>query len=82
MRPELLELLCCPETRQVLREASAEQLARVNQPDTANRAGRPVRLPIHAALVREDGAVLYPVWDEIPCLVAGEGILLGIAPLQ
>jgi uncharacterized protein YbaR (Trm112 family) len=74
--PELLELLCCPVSRQPLREATPEELDAVNHPGTKNEAGREVRLPIDAGLVREDGALLYPTWDEIPCLIAGEALRL------
>ena len=74
--PEVLDLLCCPETQQPLRVATAGQLAQVNTSGTLNRAGTSVRLPIPAALVRDDGTVLYPVWDDIPCLLIEEGIPL------
>jgi uncharacterized protein YbaR (Trm112 family) len=62
MDPALLDLLCCPETRQPLREASADELA---------------RLSLDAALVREDGRVAYPIRDGIPMLVPDEAISLG-----
>ncbi|MHA3774208.1 Trm112 family protein [Verrucomicrobiota bacterium sgz303538] len=80
--PELLELLCCPETHQALHVATSEQLTQVNREGTLNRAGAPVRLPIPAGLVREDGTVLYPVWDDIPCLLIEEGIPLKSAATQ
>lgn len=79
---ELLELLCCPETHQALHIATPEQLEKVNLEGTVNRAGTPVRLPIPAGLIREDGAVLYPVWDDIPCLLIEEGIPLKSAASQ
>jgi uncharacterized protein YbaR (Trm112 family) len=52
--PELLALLCCPETKQPLRIATAEELARVNLP---------------AGLIRKDGRVIYPIDDGIPVLL-------------
>jgi uncharacterized protein YbaR (Trm112 family) len=57
----LLELLCCPETRQPLRLATSEELA---------------RLGLDAALVREDGRVAYPIRDAIPLLVLDEAVPL------
>jgi uncharacterized protein YbaR (Trm112 family) len=74
--PELLELLCCPVSKQPLRLATSDELAAANRPGTQNEAGREVRLPIESGLVREDGVFLYPVWDEIPCLIASEAIRL------
>ncbi len=50
----LLEILRCPETQQKLRPATAEE---------CRQAG------CKAGLVREDGLVLYPITDGIPCLV-------------
>jgi uncharacterized protein YbaR (Trm112 family) len=76
--PKLLPLLCCPETRQPLRPADPAVLARVNQSITAgtakNHAGRPVTGTLEAALIREDGKLLYPVRNQIPLLIAEEGI--------
>lgn len=61
MDPALLDLLCCPETRQPLRLATDAELA---------------RLGIPSALVREDGAVAYPIRDGIPLLLVDEAIEL------
>lgn len=59
--PELLALLRCPLTMQPLRLAPPELLARL-----------PV--PLDAALVREDGAMVYPIRDGIPVLLPDEAI--------
>ena len=59
--PELLTLLRCPETKQPLRIATPEELARVNLP---------------AGLVREDGRVLYPIQGEIPVLLLDAAVPL------
>ena len=63
MDASLLDILCCPETRQPLRFATAEELSRLTPaPD--------------AALVREDGRIAYPIRDRIPLLVIEEQITL------
>lgn len=64
--PELLALLRCPLTRQPLRIASPEELARA-----------PVSL--EAALVREDDAALYPIRDGLPVLLPDAVIPLNSA---
>ena len=77
---ELLEILVCPETRQPVRLASAEQLEAVNRRVRAgelrNRGGDPVKEPIQEGLVREDGKVLYPVDDGIPVMLVEQSIPL------
>ena len=60
---ELLAVLRCPVTRQALRPAPPELLARLDP-------------PIEAALLREDGRVVYPVRNGIPVMLAGEAIML------
>lgn len=77
---ELLKLLVCPQTRKPVREADSELLARVNdriaRKEIQTRDGRRVEEPLEEALVREDGAVLYPVRDGIPVMLIGESIVL------
>jgi len=64
--PELLALLRCPLTLQVLRVADGALLARLP-------AG------LEGALVREDGAVAYPIRGGIPLLLPEEAISLPAA---
>jgi uncharacterized protein YbaR (Trm112 family) len=78
--PDLLKLLCCPETHQGLRLADGELLKTINQMIGAgtlkNRAGRSVSEKLSEGLVRQDSKVLYPVRNDIPVMLLEEGIAL------
>lgn len=77
---ELLEILACPATRQPLRVATAAEVARANARISAgactNVGGTKVETVLTEGLTREDGAVLYPVREDIPVLLIDEGIAL------
>lgn len=77
---ELLNLLVCPENRTPVREAEAQLVESLNE-RIANgrlvtREGQTVTEPLDGGLVREDGAVLYPVREGIPVMLIGESISL------
>ncbi|NMC21007.1 MAG: hypothetical protein GYA33_11390 [Thermogutta sp.] len=77
---QLSAILACPDTRQPLRAAAPELIAAVNAAIAAgrvnNRAGQTIREPVEELLVRQDGAVAYPVREGIPVLLIDEGIPL------
>jgi len=77
---ETLAILRCPEGRMPLRVADKDLLDRVNAAiadgKVVNRGGQAVSQPINGGLVREDGAVLYPIVDEIPVLLVEEAVAL------
>lgn len=78
IHPDLLAILACPDTRQPLAHADEALLARVNERIAAgglqNVGGNDVTDALEAALVREDGQMVYPVRDDIPVLLREEGI--------
>jgi len=81
--PELIRLLCCPETHQELRPAESGLVARLNQQIAAglvkNRAGQSVRENLDSGLVRSDGKFLYPIRQDIPVMLIDESIPLEAA---
>lgn len=78
--PELLKLLCCPETHQPLLPAESGLLQQLNQRIAAghvrNRAGATLSETLVEGLVRKDGMVLYPVRNDIPVMLVEEGIAI------
>ena len=77
---DLVEILVCPESRQPVHLASAEELeavnARIREGTLRNRGGDAVGRTLDEALIREDGRVLYPVDDGIPVMLIEESIEL------
>jgi uncharacterized protein YbaR (Trm112 family) len=77
---ELLEILVCPETKQPVRPADADVVARLNGEIEAgrlrNRGGDKLTESISEGLVREDGKILYLVDDSIPVMLIEESIEL------
>ena len=77
---ELLAILVCPTDHTPLRIAEDQLVARLNRAVVAgrvkNQAGRPVEQPLAGGLVRADNALLYPIVDDIPVLLADEAIPL------
>ncbi len=78
--PELLKILVCPETKEPVHLAEPDLVERVNQAieagTLANRGGERVTSRVEAALVREDGRILYPVRDGIPVMLIDESMFL------
>lgn len=77
---ELLQILACPETKEPVRLAEQDLVDRVNAAIAAgglkNHGGDIVSEAIDGGLVREDGARLYPIRDEIPIMLIEEAIPL------
>jgi uncharacterized protein YbaR (Trm112 family) len=77
---ELLKILACPETKEPV--ALAEQAViddinrRIEQGEVLNRGGKKVENKIQGGLVRQDGAYLYPIEDDIPIMLIDEAIPL------
>jgi len=78
--PELLKILCCPETHQDLRPADSAVIDKLNAQIASgalkNRAGQAVHEKLDEGLVRADGKFLYAVRRNIPVMLVDEGIPL------
>lgn len=78
--PELLAILCCPESHQELRLAPPELVTKLNQEIAAgkvrNVGGAVLKESIDGGLIRADEKVLYPIRQQIPVLLIDEGIPL------
>jgi uncharacterized protein YbaR (Trm112 family) len=76
--PELLKILCCPETRQGLSLAEPALVDKLNQQIRAgqlrNRGGQPVTGKIDAALLRADGKYAYIIRHDIPIMLIDEAV--------
>ena len=77
---DLVRILACPETKQPVAPAPAELLeklnARIRQGTLRDKGGEALDQPIEAGLLRRDGQVVYPIIDEIPCMLVERGIPL------
>jgi uncharacterized protein len=81
IKPELLEILRCPETHQKVNRADAVLMQKLNhlisEGKVRNKVGQPVGHQLEEGLIREDRKVLYPVRNNIPVMLIDEGISVG-----
>lgn len=75
---ELINDLCCPETKQRVKLAERGLIdtmnARIASGQARNRAGQTIIEKIDAGLLREDGKFLYPIRRDIPIMLIDEAI--------
>jgi uncharacterized protein YbaR (Trm112 family) len=80
----LLEILCCPTTKQPVGPASAAQLQALNAAIAAGGVvdgeGTPVATRMAAALVTRDGRTVFRVDDGIPVMLADQAVSTGQIP--
>ena len=78
--PELIEMLCCPETKMDVKLEEGPLIQTLNQKieagELTNRGGTKVTEKMDAGLVREDKQYLYPIREDIPIMLIDEAIPL------
>lgn len=77
---ELLDMLCCPETKEDVALAEAGLVEGLNRRIEAgqlkNRGGETVKEKMDSGLLRADGKYLYPIREDIPIMLIDEAIPL------
>jgi uncharacterized protein YbaR (Trm112 family) len=75
---ELLDILCCPETKQNVKLVEGDVIARINvkikEGALKNRGGDVIKEAIDSGLLREDKKYLYPIREDIPIMLIDEAI--------
>jgi uncharacterized protein YbaR (Trm112 family) len=75
---ELLDMLCCPETKQDITFIQGDVITAINsaikEGRVKNRSGEIIKESIDAGLLRKDRLYLYPVREDIPVMLIDEAI--------
>ena len=78
MDTRLLNILVCPTSHEPLRVLDGEALQALNRAidsgGVCNAGGENLNRHLSAALITRDGKIVYPVEDDIPVLLADQGI--------
>lgn len=77
----LLDILCCPATRQPVALLSAAQLAALNRGidrrGVRSADGTTLEHPLAAGLLTRDGRTVYRIDDGIPVMLVDQGVATG-----
>jgi uncharacterized protein YbaR (Trm112 family) len=77
---ELLDMLCCPETKEDVSLAAMGLIEDLNRKVEAgqlrNRGGEIVKEKMDSGLIRADKKYLYPIREDIPIMLIDEAIPL------
>jgi uncharacterized protein YbaR (Trm112 family) len=76
--PDLLEILCCPETKVPVEMLAADKLEKLNAQIKAGGVkyvdGSAVDKALQEGLITEDGKTIYRIDDDIPVMLIDQGI--------
>ena len=74
----LLDILCCPASKQPVAMLSSAQIAAINrgidQRQVRSVDGATVDKPLSAGLLTRDGRMVYRIDDGIPVMLADQGL--------
>jgi uncharacterized protein YbaR (Trm112 family) len=75
---ELLDILCCPETKQDLKLLDQKTVEKINEAialgKLKNKVGEVIKEPVDGALLREDKQFFYVIREDIPIMLPDEAI--------
>ena len=78
IKEDLLEILCCPETKEPLKLVAPETLAKINERIAAGKVqyenGETVTEALEEALITVDEQRIYAIKDSIPVMLVEESI--------
>lgn len=76
--PQLLAILCCPESKQEVSLLDHVLLEKLNKKietgELQNQGGSVVKEKLDGGLIRADQIMVYPIRDGIPIMLIEEGI--------
>ena len=76
---DLLDILACPENKEPVHLAESDIVSelnsRIERGQVSNR--EKVEKKMDGGLIRQDGAFLYPIEDDIPIMLIDEAIPIG-----
>ena len=80
MRKKILNILCCPVTRQPLSKVTGKKLTALNEAiengSITNREKKSIKKKLLDALITKGGLLLYPIEEGIPVLLENRSISL------
>ncbi|MBD8527307.1 Trm112 family protein [Pseudomarimonas arenosa] len=78
MDKRLLDILCCPDTKQPVRLMNSAQLEALNaaqrQQGVKLADGSALEAPLKAGLITADGKTVYRIEDDIPVMLVDQAI--------
>ena len=84
MDKRLLDILCCPTTRQPLRMLTRTELDSLNRAAAAGALthadGSTWKDSVSAALITRDGSLIYRIEDDIPVMLADFAVATASLP--
>jgi len=78
IKKELLDILCCPITKVAVEQLAADKIEKVNELIESGQAkyvdGSEIKEPLKEALITIDKKTIYRVDEDIPVMLADQGI--------